>query len=47
MLSMFQAQPQSRLVTVKPMAETLKSQRVDITRDSQPESGITMISAIR
>src|SRR5690242_21250651 len=39
MLSMFQAQPQSRLVAVKPAAETQNSQRVDITRDSQPESG--------
>ena len=47
MLSMFQAQPHSRLVAVKPAAETQNSQRVDMTRDSQPESGITMISAIR
>ena len=47
MLSMFQAQPQSRLVAVKPAAETQNSQRVDMTRDSQPESGITMISAMR
>src|SRR3981081_1705885 len=41
MLSIFQAQPQSRLVAVKPAAETQNSQRVDMTRDSQPESGIT------
>ena len=47
MLWMFQAQPHSRLVTVKPAAETQNSQRVDITRDSQPDSGMTMISAIR
>src|SRR5688500_13551423 len=47
MLLMSQAQPQSRLVRVKPAAETLNSQRVDITRDSQPDSGMTMISAIR
>ena len=47
MLSMFQAQPHSRLASVKPAAETQNSQRVDITRDSQPDSGMTMISAIR
>ena len=47
MLSMFHAQPHSRLVTVKPTAEAQNSQRVDITRDSQPDSGITTISAIR
>src|SRR5690349_13680525 len=47
MLWMSQAQPQRRLVAVKPAAETLKSQRVDITRESQPESGMTMISAMR
>ncbi len=35
------------LVTVKPMAETQNNQRVDITRESQPDSGMTMISAIR
>ena len=28
-------------------AEAQNSQRVDITRDSQPDSGITMISAMR
>src|SRR4051812_38442149 len=47
MLLMPQAQPHIRLVTVKPAAETLNSQRVDITRDSEPDSGMTMISAIR
>src|ERR1700761_3873898 len=47
MLWMFQAVPQSRLVRVKPAADTQNSQRVDMTRDSQPDSGITMISAIR
>ena len=47
MLSMFHAQPHSRLVMVNPTEETQNSQRVDITRDSQPDSGITTISAIR
>src|SRR5882724_2352879 len=47
MLWMFHAQPQSKLVSVKPAADTQNNQRVDITRDNQPESGITMISAIR
>ena len=47
MLWMFQAQPHSRLVAVKPTAEAQNSQRVDITRDSQPDSGMTTISAIR
>jgi len=47
MLSMSQAQPHSRLVAVKPIAEIENSQRVDMTRDSQPESGITTISAMR
>ena len=47
MLWMFQAEPHSRLARVNPVAEMQNSQRVDITRDSQPESGITMISAIR
>ena len=47
MLSMSQAQPQSRLVAVKPAAEAQNSQRVDITLESQPESGMTTISAIR
>jgi hypothetical protein len=47
MLSMSQAQPQSRLLAVNPAAETQNSQCVDMTRDSQPESGMTMISAMR
>ncbi len=47
MLWMSQAQPHNRLVAVKPTAEAANSQRVDITRDSQPDSGITMISAIK
>ncbi len=47
MLWISHAQPHIRLVMVKPAAEMLNSQRVDITRDSQPDSGITMISAIR
>jgi hypothetical protein len=47
MLSMFQARPQSRLATVKPAAEPANSQRVENTRVSQPDSGITTISAIR
>src|SRR3954467_4392197 len=47
MLWMFQAQPHSRLVSVNPAADTQNSQRVDITRDSQPDRGMTMISAIR
>ena len=44
---MFQARPQSMLVTVKPAADAVNSQRVENTRVSQPDSGITMISAIR
>src|SRR6201996_1826647 len=47
MLWMSQAQPHRRLVRVKPAAEMLTSQRVDSPRESQPDSGITMISAIR
>src|SRR3954447_20727475 len=47
MLWMSQAQPHKRLVAVKPSAEAQNSQRVDMTRDSQPESGITTISAMR
>ncbi|MNM85485.1 hypothetical protein D3C81_976050 [compost metagenome] len=47
MLWMFQAMPQSRLARVKPTAEAQNNQRVENTRDSQPDSGITMISAIR
>jgi hypothetical protein len=46
-LWMFHAQPHSRLISVKPAAEAANSQRVDMTRASQPESGIIMISAIR
>jgi len=38
---------QSTLATVKPNADTATSQCVDMTRLSQPESGMTMISAIR
>ena len=47
MLWMFQASPHSMLATVKPAAEAVNSQRVENTRVSQPDSGITMISAIR
>jgi len=47
MLSIFQARPQSRLVTVKPAAEAANSHRVENTRVSPPDNGITMISAIR
>jgi hypothetical protein len=47
MLSMFHARPQSRLAAVKPAAEAVNNQRVENTRVSQPDSGITMISAIR
>ncbi|MNL06541.1 hypothetical protein D3C87_1271800 [compost metagenome] len=47
MLWMFQATPHSRLVRVKPTADAQNSQRVENTRDSQPDRGITMISAIR
>ena len=36
MLSMFQARPHNRLVTVKPAAEAANSQRVENTRVSQP-----------
>ena len=35
------------LVIVKPSAENVNSQRVENTRESQPDIGITMISAIR
>src|SRR4051812_12672992 len=44
---MSQAEAHRRLAKVKPAAETENSQRVDITRLSQPDSGITTISAIR
>jgi hypothetical protein len=47
MLWMSHASPHSMLVAVKPAAEAVKSHRVEKTRVSQPESGITMISAIR
>src|ERR1700761_6903943 len=47
MLWMFHAVPHSKLASVNPAADTQNSQRVDITLDSQPDSGITMISAIR
>ncbi len=47
MLRMSHAHPQARLARVKPAAETQNSQRVDITRAKKPESGITMISAMR
>ena len=39
--------PQKATVMVKPMAEKQNSQRVEMTRESQPEMGITMISAIK
>src|SRR5690348_2805931 len=38
---------QARLTTVKPQTEVTKAPRVDITRVSQPVSGIATISAIR
>jgi hypothetical protein len=44
---MFQARPHNRLARVKPTAEAQNSQRVENTRASQPDSGITTISAIR
>ena len=44
---MFQARPQSMLVTVNPAADAVNSHRVEKTRVSQPERGIMMISAIR
>ena len=44
---MSHATPHSMLVIVKPTADAANSQRVDITFDSQPDIGITMISAIR
>src|ERR1700759_5504023 len=44
---MFQAKPQSMLVSVNPNAEAANSQRVEKTRVNQPDSGITMISAMR
>ena len=47
MLSMFQANPHNRLARVNPAADAANSQRVENTRVSQPESGITTISAIK
>ena len=47
MLSMFQASAHSTLAKVKPAAEAVNSQRVESTRVSQPDSGMTVISAIR
>jgi len=47
MLSMLQAKPHSMLANVKPAAEKVNSQRVENTRVSQPDSGMTMISATR
>ncbi len=47
MLWMSLAAPHNKLVAVNPTADAQKSQRVDITRDSQPDRGITMISAMR
>ena len=47
MLWISQAAPHSRLVAVNPTADAQNNQRVDMTRDSQPDKGITMISAMR
>ena len=47
MLWMSHATPHSRLAAVKPAADAANSQRVENTWLSQPESGITTISAIR
>jgi hypothetical protein len=44
---MSQAEPQSRLAAVKPAADAANNQWVDMTRLNRPDSGITMISAIR
>src|ERR1700761_6101142 len=44
---MSHARPHSMLVIVKPREENANSQRVEKTRVSQPDIGITMISAIR
>jgi hypothetical protein len=44
---MSQAQPHNRLAAVNPAAEAANSQRVDITRDSQPDIGMTTIWAIK
>ncbi|OIQ63475.1 hypothetical protein GALL_549850 [mine drainage metagenome] len=47
MLWMFQDRPHSILARVKPAADAVKSQRVENTLVSQPDSGIMTISAIR
>src|SRR6478735_2967467 len=47
MLWMSQANPHNRLAMVKPIAEAENSQRVENTRESQPDNGMTTISAIR
>jgi hypothetical protein len=44
---MSQANPQSMLAAVNPAADPAKSHRVEKTRVSQPDIGITMISAMR
>ncbi len=44
--SMFHALAQAMLAKVKPIDEIVNSQRVDSMRDSQPDSGITITSAI-
>ncbi len=44
---MSHARPHSMLVIVKPSADDANSQRVENTRESQPDIGITRISAIR
>ncbi len=44
---MSHAMPHNRLAAVKPAADAANSQRVENTVLSQPESGITTISAIR
>ena len=47
MLSIFQARAHNKLLRVNPAAEAANSQRVENTRVSQPDNGITTISAIR
>ncbi len=44
---MLHAQPQAILERVNAAAEAVKSQRVEKARESQPESGIMTISAMR
>ena len=41
------AEAQTMLIRVKPPAEMVNIQRVDSTRDSMPDSGIMITSAIR